>query len=481
MGPKLLKHITAELNETLTGGVVSKIHQPDDRNIILKVFLRGREEKLLISAHPKFPRMHLTGENLPNPQAPLRFCAFLRSRITNARIEGFRQLEGEKIVRLEMKKGFDGTAESFTLVCELTGKSSNIILIDDKEEILDALRYFEPETIRPVMPGLPLTPLPKHEGAETEEPIEKEEGITWNYAADRHYSFLLKEDTALSRRSRLKRAINEAEKKVKRKLDNLMGDREKAEKEREYGKFGELIIYNLHGIKRGMTEYSAIDYTKVPPEAVRVALDVKLGPKENAEKYFKRARKAKVALNLLKERIPGVEAEIEYTGTLKYELEASAGKEDLDALEDELIKGGYIKAMPSATLVKEEKAEPIRRFTSSEGFEILCGKSGPGNDLIVKKYAKDEDIWFHASKMPGSHALIKVAGRGKELTKKTIEEAAAIAAWYSKAQNASKVEVIYTEARNVKKPKGAKPGMVTVKEYKSIIVRPMEMKKEDGE
>jgi len=113
-------------------------------------------------------------------------------------------------------------------------------------------------------------------------------------------------------------------------------------------------------------------------------------------------------------------------------------------------------------------------MTSSEGFEMLCGKSGAGNDLIVRRYASDDDIWLHASGVPGSHVLIKVAGRAGNLTVRTIEEAASIAAWHSKNRNAKKAEVVYTEARHVKKPRGARPGMVTVKEYRTIMVEPRE-------
>ena len=109
---------------------------------------------------------------------------------------------------------------------------------------------------------------------------------------------------------------------------------------------------------------------------------------------------------------------------------------------------------------------------------MLCGKSGAGNDMIVKECAHKEDIWFHASGMPGSHVLIKVAGRRDELTKKTIEEAASFAAWHSKARAAGKVEVVYTEAKHVRKPPGAKPGMVTISAFKSIRVRPRDMEAE---
>lgn len=477
MGPVLLRHITLELDEKLTGGVVSKVHQPDEKNVVIRVFRGGAEERLLISAHPRFARMHLTGRAFKNPPAPLRFCAFLRKRITNARVDSVRQNPGERIVRIGLKKKTDDSIETLTLVAELTGKSANVILLNSAETVLDAMRYFDPETsVRAVVPGIPLIPLPPAPAKpSTGDEVEKKEGASWNEAADRHYSALLDDEAFTLEKSRLRKTINEAAKKATRKLDNLLGDKKKAEAEKEYGRLGELIVYNLGKIRRGAPEAELIDYTLTPPAAVPVKLDPKLSPKENAEKYFKRAKKAKVALGLLAERVPKAEEEIEYIDTLAYGLDELDSGADLTMLRDELVEGGYLKEMTGkAAAGPAEKAEPIRSFTSSEGFELLCGKSGTGNDLIVKKYAANEDIWFHVSKMPGSHVLIKVAGRGAELTKKTIEEAASLAAWHSKARNASKVEVIYSEARHVRKPRGAKPGTVTVKEHKTILVRPKE-------
>lgn len=474
MGPKLLGNVVAELNDLLRGGIVSKIHQPSERVIVLKIFARGKEERLLISAEPKFPRMHLlTGDyDITNPPAPLRFCAFLRSRITNALIEGITHAGGERIASVILKKKTDSTVSTLALVCELTGKSSNIILIDEKRVVLDAIRYFPPgSSVRAVMPGVSLTPLPKADVKEAEEGVGKGDG-SWNGAAFRHYSALAYADALTSLRATLRRAVNEAHKKAERKLANLIGDRKRAEAEREHGKLGELLVANLRAIERGAREAAATDYTKVPPETVIVRLDEKLGPKENADRYFKRAKKAKVALSLLKDRIPLVEEEISYIGSLLYELEAAGTIEDLRDIETELVAGKYLRKAPeSGKASAEVRAEPIRRFTSSEGFEILCGKSGLGNDLIVRKYAKEGDVWLHAASVPGSHVLVKSAGMKNRLTDATVREAARIAAWYSKSRGETKAEVVYTEAKNVRK-KGSKPGSVTLREYKTMAVTP---------
>ena len=473
MGPLILKEVVSELMERLSGAVISKVHQSDERNIILKIFARGSEVRLIISAHHRLSRMHITERDYKNPPSPLRFCAYLRKWITNARIEAITQKDLERIVSIDLiKKGADGERQEFRLIAELTGKSANIILTDRDGVILDALRYFPPEiSMRAVMPGLKLEPLPPAPGLREEE-IGKKENERWMAAVDRFYSGLVDEEELTERRSGLKKTASEAEKKLRRKLVNLEGDRAKATSEVENYKTGELLASNFHLLKKGVKEAEVIDYTQDPPAFVRVRMDERIGPKENVEKYFKRARKGRKALELLKDRIPSVQEEIEYIETLKYNIEAAETLADLDDLEAELAKGGYLKKVERVEKREEPRAEPVRRFSSSEGFEILCGKSGAGNDLLVSKYASGEDIWFHVKGQPGSHSLIKVAGRGTELTKKTIEEAASIAAFYSKSANAGKVEVIYTEARNVKKPRGAKPGMVTVKEYKSVVVRP---------
>lgn len=489
MGPALLKLVIDELSALLTGGIISKIHQPDEKEIILKVFARGADLRLLISAHHSLARLHLTRREFENPPAPPRFCAFLRSRITNARITCITAEPGQRIARIGLSKHADKVDETFTLIAELTGKSANIILTDGDGIILDSLKYFQPESSRrAVMPGLKLAPLaPKTTPFEEEPPLKgvkppQEEGVTWNRAVDQRYSELLDEEAAGLRRSRLRRAINDAAKRLKRKIENLNNDKKHAEEALGAEMLGQLVAQNLGRIRRGDAECTAINYAVEPPEEVKIPLDPKLGPKENLEKFFKRSKKGKAALSLLRDRLPQTGRELDYIAELDYEWENATTPEELRALEDELMNEGYLKKPPDAghktkdkTKPDEEQAEPVRRFTSSDGFEMLCGKSAAGNDLIVKRHASGADIWFHAEGVPGSHVLIKTAGRAKEVTKKTIEEAAGLAAWHSKAQAAAKTAVVYTEARNVRKPRGAKPGMVTLKEYRTIVVKPRAM------
>src|SRR3972149_8340431 len=129
MDPLLLKEIASELNDELRGGVVSKIHQSDHRTLILRIFIRGRDLRLLISAHHSFPRIHLTERAYPNPPAPLRFCTFFGSRITNARVEGVFQTGAERIAVIELAKKDGEEIEKMRLVSEITGKTSKSLLV----------------------------------------------------------------------------------------------------------------------------------------------------------------------------------------------------------------------------------------------------------------------------------------------------------------------------------------------------------------
>lgn len=484
MGPMLLKNIVEELNALLSKGVISKVQQSDERNIVLKVFVRGKDLKLLISAHPAMPRMHITEYGFPNPPRPLRFCAFLRSRLTGALIEDIHQDQGQRIVRISLKKRADRKEESFTLIAEFTGKSANIILVDNSGIVGDSLRHFPPESYpRPVMPGIRLEPLPLKQGAWKEEHIEKKEGLSWNKAADLYYCGLLSAEEASGEKGIIRSAIKKACDKAKRLVENLNSDKEKAQRNLGCSKLGELILSNMHSIKKGVKEALLVDYSALPPAKALVELDQRLSPYGNAERYFKKAKKAKTALNMLGSRIAEAEAELEYLDELEYGLEEALTKQDLDELKSELVEGGYMKALPmeGAKAVKTRPNEPVRKALSSEGFTLLCGKSAKGNDLIVKKYAKDKDIWLHASGVPGSHVLIKTAGKEQGLTEKTIIEAAGLAAWHSKSRKELKAEVIYTEAKNVFKPKGAHPGMVMVKEYRSIMAAPKDMSAIEGD
>ncbi len=410
MNPELLKNIVKELKDGITGGIISSIHQTDKRQIILRLFVRGRKMDLLISTHPRFSRIHLIGSRLKNPRKPLKFCTYLRAHIGGSCISDINQVEGERIGHISLKKRTDDTIKDFTLIFELTGKSSNIILLDDKSMILDAMRHFPPEEgcPRPVMPNIPFTPLPPG-GKKEECEISKDNFATWNEAADAFYSALAERERFEKEKNRLRRIIRYSERHLERKLKNLHRDRERAEANIEGYRIGELLLANFSKLKRGIKEIEVEDFhNRDRSRVVKIALDESIGPEENIERYFKKARKGKTALEILKDRIPQTEKELEYVKKVLNEgLESAKGMEELQRISHRLSKTGYLKSEEGEEK-KVGRSEPIRRFTTPEGFEILCGKNDYGNELLLKRYARGSDLWFHASGVSGSHVLLMV-------------------------------------------------------------------------
>jgi predicted ribosome quality control (RQC) complex YloA/Tae2 family protein len=474
MDAKLLSYITAELEAEFKGAIVSKIHEPDERTIILKLFSRGRERALLISTRPGLDAMHLTGRKFQNPPAPLRFCALLRNRITNARVESISTAPGERIARIDLLATDDAGARRYALVVELTGKSGNVILLDGEGVVVDALKLFPSgSSARAVEPGVRLEPLPKADmKARPDMTLEKTAG-TWNETADALYSTGIDEALEKGHKAELGRVVKKGLTFAQKKRQNLMSDRVKAEADLDKERLGKLLAADFKAMRRGMDEAEVMDFYGDPPCKVRIALDPRLGPAENVERFFKRAKKAKTALKLIAERLPALESEIEYLENVRYELD-NAGASDLNAIRDELVEAGYLKkpVQPRrAQARKEIKTEPIRRLKTNDGFSLLVGKSGVGNDLIVKRHAADKDLWFHARGVPGAHVLLKVDGSGREATDEAIEEAARIAAQNSALKTEKKAEVVCAEAKYLKKPAGAKPGMVRVEKYRTLMVR----------
>jgi predicted ribosome quality control (RQC) complex YloA/Tae2 family protein len=419
--------------------------------------------------------MHLTEKKYPNPMRPLRFCAYLRKHISNALVEELRAVKDERIAELTLKiKGADGESEIMTLVAELTGKSANIILLDSRHFVMDALKYFPPESSpRTVSPGVELKPL-AGKSASKESLIEKSK-TSWNESAEHYYNERYEERESTKAGNDLRRVVKKVEKRLSRKIKNLETDIEKAQENINNSHLAELLLANFKILKRGMKEVEVEDYTHTPGKPVKIKLIEKLSPTENIDRLYKLAKKGKKTIKLTAGRLPGVKKELDYLETLYYSIDKASDPGNSDALElikDELIKAGYIREKTIERTPKrtQKKSEPIEKISFGERV-ILIGKSGPGNDLIVKRYARAGDLWFHAKDSPGAHVLLKPAIDGTH-SDSAIMEAAGLAAGQSKIAGSAKIEVIMAKAEEVRKPKGAKPGMVTVARYKSLMVEP---------
>ncbi|NLI57896.1 MAG: fibronectin/fibrinogen-binding protein [Clostridium sp.] len=247
--------------------------------------------------------------------------------------------------------------------------------------------------------------------------------------------------------------------------------RESAERDK-YKLFGELIISNIYCIPKNSEKVSLLNYYSSDNEYVEVPLDKNLLPQENAQKYFKKYTKSKTAYIHASKQLKETYLELEYLESVSHNLENCKNLSEIEEIREELILAGYLEAKRKNKNKKDTLKSTPLKYKSSDGLTIYVGKNNVQNDTLTLKTASSNDIWLHTKNIPGSHVIIRK--QKGDIPKSTLEEAALLAAYHSKAKMSAQVEVDYTTVKNVKKPKGAKPGMVTYVNYKTVFVTPHE-------
>ena len=288
------------------------------------------------------------------------------------------------------------------------------------------------------------------------------------------YSALL--DAFYTERERLERQNQRSQALVKlvrtrrdraaRKL-TLRTEEQQATANRDtWRQWGDLIKANLYRMSRGQRELEAENFYAEAGGTVRIPLDPKLSPQQNAAHYYKQYAKAKNAEKVLAGQIQEAEEEIRYLESVLEELSLAAGERDLAEIRRELTEQGYLRE--SGGKRKKQPAPQPMRFLSSEGALILVGRNNLQNDWLTLHQADKHSVWLHAQKTHGAH-VVAVCG---EDDADTLREAAMLAAWYSKGRDGANVPVDYTQVRWVRKPAGARPGMVIYTNYRTLYVTP---------
>lgn len=236
--------------------------------------------------------------------------------------------------------------------------------------------------------------------------------------------------------------------------------------------YADLIMANIYNMKKGDAFVKVQDYTKDDYPTIKIKLDKRLTPSQNAQKYYSEYRKADTAEKMLLGLIREGEDEYTYLNSVFDSLTRAKTETDVIELRIELKESGYIKN--SRLKGKAPKSLPPLKFISTDGYEILVGRNNKQNDKLALKDSDKNDIWLHTQKITGSHTVIKC--NGETPPDSTIEQAAIIAAYHSSAKDSSTVPVDYTLIRYVKKPNGAKPGMVIFTNNKTIFITPDEEK-----
>ena len=264
--------------------------------------------------------------------------------------------------------------------------------------------------------------------------------------------------------SDLRRVVQTALERNRKKYDLQLKQLRDTENRDKYKVYGELIHTYGYNLEDDAKELEALNY--YTNEMIKIPLDPQKTPQENAKKYFDRYNKQKRTFEALSELIKETKDEIDYLESVSKSLDIARSEDDLIQIKEELIESGFIRRKQSSKKVKIT-SKPFH-YISSDGFHMYVGKNNLQNEELTFHFANGGDWWFHAKKAPGSHVIVKT--NGEELPDRTFEEAARLAAHYSKNSGAEKVEVDYVEKKQVKKPNGSKPGFVVYYTNYSMMI-----------
>ncbi|MDD4775168.1 MAG: NFACT RNA binding domain-containing protein [Syntrophomonas sp.] len=573
-----VRAISRELDERLKDARIDKVYQPEKDELVFSIRpTQGGTMRLLISANPKWARIHLTEQRKPNPTHPPSFCMLLRKYLEGGKIKEIKQLGMERIIqiRIEAMNDFREWQDKY-LVCEFMGRHSNIILVNPATNlVLDAIKRINSEmsSYREVMPGreylLPpsqgkLEPLSADFESFAAALYQQDENLdaaaalfniytglssfsagqicdtaglpsgiavgecgefemtrlfqatrdlidsidqgliqptvqykklipiefapyffragnesdrlksfpSANDAYDAFFSQKLAQLKLQSLQDNLARKINEHLQKAYRKKFLQEGDLSQAGQKDLYKTWGELLTSYAHRFKKGDAAAVVPDF--ITGEDISLPLDVRYTPIQNAQRFFKIYNKAQGAKRHLVRMMKETQDGIDYLESVLVAVKQAESPAEIEEIIEELEKEKYLRAA-SARSKKQARRSTPRQFLSSDSLTIRVGRNNLQNDRLTLKESKRTDLWLHTQRIPGSHVIISLPPHITSIDQvpdRTLEEAAGLAARFSQASTAAKVPVDYTFRSNVKKPGGARPGMVTYDNYWTLLADP---------
>jgi len=454
-----ISHVVAELAPALTEGWIQKVSQPAPRTVVLDIRTPGHTYRLLLSATPSAARLHLVTQPLQNPPAPPAFCQYLRAHLQGARIDDLRQESNDRLVTISLtaKEG------PVRLIAALTGNTANLLVLDAEGRLLTDLDRSKEWYGQPYRPPAAPASSRQHERAARFTSI-AHEPFSLSAAIEAHYQDKESRDASAALKDARAQHLKKTLKKQRRRIDAWHADLAKADKYRNYARYGELLKANLGVIKKGQEAVTVVDYFDDALPQITIPLDPTKSAQGNMDDYFRKQRKYDTAQRELGPRIAQGEQEFE---ALRRELTAiEQGTWQPPAAS---TPAPARQRQPAIGRKTPAKSGPFRRFTSSDGLQIFVGRNARENDELTFGLAKSEDLWLHARGTPGSHVVVRL-DKGAEAPLETLRDAATLALLYSDLKKSGKGDVIYTKRKWVKKAKGQAAGAVTVTQDKSLFV-----------
>lgn len=483
----LLKAFLEENITFLEGARLQKIQQPTRQELIFFLRNKGISRKFYININPKFFHVCFMSEENEKKRFveisqssastangekkhkaarihPPMFCMLLRKYLQSAKISKVHQPEGERILEFYFETYNELSEKIYLcLAVELMGKHSNAVLYNYDTNVIIGCAHnvgSDKSRERELIGGLPYTYPSKH----NKKPflgLSSLLGATTsvNEFIDNYFSTLQEQEKIKTIKSKLLTVTKTKLRKVNSAIEKIKKQFAKKQEADLYRKKGDLIMANLYNNKDFSKFITVVDYETSLP--LKIELDETKTLKENANQFYKLYNKAKTANLKSQEITESLQKEKEYLEQVLYSIEVVEEMSELLEIEEEQ------NTKCKTQKVKNSLSNPFTIHHSL--FTIFVGKNNKQNDYIVSKLARDEDLWFHVHNTAGSHVLLRVEA-GQKPDEEIIFECAKLAKQYSSAKNSSKVGVIYTKAKNLKKPPGANLGYVTYKGEKEIIV-----------
>ena len=563
-----IANIVTELNQTITGGKINKIAQPENDELVITIKNQRKQYRLFLSASASLPLIYLTETNKPSPLTAPNFCMLLRKHIGSGKIIAIEQPGMERIIRFTIEHLNElGDLCTKYLIVEIMGKHSNIIFCNEEDQIIDSIKHVSAHmsSVREVLPGRPyfipetqskldpfvlteeifqekifprpvnvakaiytsitgISPLMAEEvcyraGIDGGIPTDGLEDVERVHLAhtflrmvddirDGHFepnivykgkepvefacfplsqyqdyravsypsifpvleTYYAEKNIVTKMRQKtvdLRKIVQNALERNVKKYQLQQKQLKDTEKKEKYRVWGELLNTYGYEVKPGAKSMEALNY--YTNEMIQIPLNETMTPQENSKKYFDKYGKLKRTKEALDTLLQETGDEIKHLESIAASLDIASSEEDLVQIKEEMMEYGYVKRKNTGGKKVKVTSRPYH-YISSDGYDIYVGKNNFQNDELSFKFASGNDWWFHAKGQPGSHVIVK--SKNEELPDRTFEEAGKLAAYYSKGRQAPKVEIDYTQKKNLRKPTGGKPGFVVYYTNYSLLIEP---------
>ena len=465
----LIQRVVEELRPSLRARFFGKIFQLTPLSFAFDFGLRG--EYLFVSVDPASPRLYLIKRRLKElekqsvPLAP--FGQAMRSKLSGGHVVNISKEPLDRIVRLTFRLE-DETARIIfrKLVIQLTGRSADLFLLDELNRIQAVLREQGQARLHATYEP---PPRPEKEPRET---LPDGPGSP-SAQLDAYFQALDTRKAFASRAKTLRSKLTKSIRQRQTLREHLQQDLVRHGDPEEHKRTGDLLLANVANASRDGNKVRISDYYSEGAPTIEIEVDENRSLQEEAAHRFRQYTKAKRAAEEIAERLNQIDREAARLQTRLQQLEQIIASGDDAALDGFEKPPPAPKTPPKKSAARTEKISGVRRYLSTDGYEILVGRAARDNDNLTFRVAQPNDLWMHAGDYPGSHVVVRNPTR-KEIPHRTIIEAAQLAGRFSQASEDAKVVVHYTERKFLSKPKGAAPGLVRLSRFRSITVEPKE-------